>query len=167
MKKCSAEYLPGWEAWDISAQIERMPDGFIALTGLVIAPIDDYDGSRYDQILTTAKLRTLPISRLAEMTAGADAARRGELALATEHLRAARENARGDGVGRKRETLEYVVSLYREAVADPATRTSPRKYVVESSGLSAGYINRLLRQARQHGLLEPYRGKQGKHGKSV
>ena len=60
--------------------------------------------------------------------------------------------------------LVMAADYYREALRDPHAE-SPRRYVAEKLGVSLTTVDRLLREARASGRLEPYDGAQGKHGK--
>jgi len=182
--------LFGWEAWTVSVKVGRMPDGTIAPIGLRIEPRDDYDGSLKDQRITLEKLRRFPIG---VATAAAKQAIFGptihsDLDYQVEVLREAvdRHNefsadlkvemkerddaeyqARIEEVGPKIARLERIAWFYRVFQARPLPDDGGvRQALSKSFGVSTTTVDRLLRDARDLGILERYDGKQGKHGKT-
>jgi hypothetical protein len=169
----------GWGAWEISVRLATMPDGNVAPIGLRIEPREDYDGSRRDQRLTTEKMRRFPIGQAAALAKGAAfgdewealAARAEALEsradLLLEAMNGDREQVEAgmaETIGARKARLVTAAGLYRVALAVPDVG-SPRHYVAERLGVSLTTVDRLLRDARKEGLLEPYDGGQGKHGK--
>lgn len=183
--------LPEWGGWTISVQLAAMPDGTVAPIGLHITPRDDYDGSRRDQRLTTEKMRRFPLGYvtdaaktqvltdptekvLAEHDAAIAAAalaadraqeRSARLKKKVERRDAEQYAARVAEVGEKQARLERVAMLYRAAQYRPLGTGGPRKEVADALGLSPRTVDKLLAEARRTGVLEPYDGPQGKHGK--
>lgn len=167
--------LPGWEPWQVGVRVQRMPDGELAITGLRIEPFDDFDGRLRDQQLTAAQLRTLPLRLLLSVAARNEAFQEGDMDAFANHVLeglgivqaeadSARESDRAQVVGERQARLERVAALYLRVQGRPEV-SGPRKFIAESLGVSVGTVDRLLREARTKGILPPYDGAQGKHGK--
>lgn len=172
--------VPGWEAWNIQVSVGTMPDGSIVATGLRIEPRDDYDGSKRDQHLTLAKLRQFPIGFVtADARRHLHGASEKDVAKEAGRLRAAALGAqlednyrkqyqqRVSEVGEHQALLENVADFHRMFLATALPEEGGvRQAIADDFGISVWTVDRLLREAREQGLLEPYHGKQGKHGKT-
>jgi hypothetical protein len=167
--------LPGWEPWQVGARVRRMPDGEMALIGLRIEPLDDFEGGLREQQITAAQLRSLPIRFLLSQAAIQEAFKTGDLtdfaelvldgwAIAQDEMDDTRERDRAEVVGERQARLERVAALYQRARALPR-RGGPRRAIASALGVSVGTVDRLLREARAKGILAPYDGNQGRHGK--
>jgi hypothetical protein len=184
--------LPNWEPWHIEVLLGTMQDGTVGPIGLRIEPRADVDVTPEDQRLTLEKLRRFPIGYATEaakalapgnLSDRTDAAWRAEMAAldsqaarlravtrrdkARAQERAEREwEARVVEVGERQARLERVSMLYRLVQERPLGRGGARKEIAQIMGVSVTTVDRLLRDARSEGFLEPYGGAQGKHGKS-
>lgn len=182
--------LPSWEPWKVSVMIRKMPDG-IAAIGLLIAPDENYEGGGItSQRITTNRLRTFPIGLAVQQAryesakdrpeaaeAQAEIERLTQIAKLNEEIEASKEDERrhqaladyaweqyAKDLDPRRALLEKAAMLYEIAFEDPET-TSPRAYVAERLGKKPATIDVYLREARKAGILAPYEGPQGKHGK--
>lgn len=165
-----------WEAWGLQVKVSEMPDGSRAVTGIRIEPREDYDGSVREQKITAANLRRLPLPYLLNQwilwasianessdVAIKDAVVNSHVAM-NSYLDNEEFEERKRQVGRERARLEQVAAVYSEALATNPPG-GPRKHVARELHVSTRTVDRLLKKARQAGVLPPYDGRQGKHGK--
>ena len=75
-----------------------------------------------------------------------------------------RQIYRDEGSTERQIDLRRVSDYYREAQRNSGSG-GPRRYIANFLGVSLTTVDRLLREARSEGFLEPYDGAQGKHGK--
>lgn len=169
---------PEWGPWRVSVMLGAATDGSPVVIGLHIDP--DPDAPMSEQRIGQERLRRFPIgavkaaalvqqrgpldpdalaARAAALTARAD-----DLIAQMEHDRPLHEAALASIVGKKKARLIQAAGHYEAAVS---MGWPPRQYVAERLGVHTQTVDRLLREARKVGLLAPYEGGQGKHGKAT
>jgi len=168
--------IQGFAQWRVSVKAQPMPDGELRITGLRIEPLADYDGSMRDQIISTELLRKLPLKMLLLGFCTARALMRGDMDEFDRELIKSRQEedhylrgpANSEVITKKdkhQARLKLAAKAYTDAIGHPQG-IGPREQVSRVLGVSTSTVDRLLREARQLGLLAPYAGTQGKYGKS-
>lgn len=173
--------LNGFEAWKIQVKVAQMPDGSSAITGLRMEPREDFEGSLFNQRITSATLRRIPLTLLQHEAAqwiallvAADPqswfasmldthqAQKDHvhelLAEETQH----QHDQRAKEVGMQFTELEEVAREYLRAQSDNVRAV--RKRVAQRLGVCERTVDRRVRKAREAGLLPKYHGRQGKYG---
>lgn len=166
--------LDAWDPWHVSVRVATMPDGSPAITGLVLDPRDDFEGSVREQRITAERLRRLPmrhilasalVQRAISQDLGVEVVRRldGEaFGAAIRDRNRERRLIREKEVGTDQERLEWAAQVYEWTVS---VGQAPRPAVANALGVSVRTVDRLLAEARRRGLLTRYQGAQGKYGK--
>ena len=170
--------LDGFEPWIVQVRIAPMPDGSSAITGIRIEPRDDFEGSLFDQRVTSTTLRKVPLSVLRHEAIGwkkllveenpegwVDSIVNKFESLTDLDRRTLRE-VRVEEVGEKQVQLEEVIEAYQYAGGNPAGG-SRRQQVAKILGVCERTVDRRLMKARKAGLLERFPGRQGKHGSNT
>lgn len=148
----AASGVAGWESHDISVTT-ALVNGEPRVIGLVIEPKSDVDFR--DQVLTSNRLRTLPVTALAA-SAHAVLAPEGPLVyLGPGLVDLLKDLARQDPKppGRASTTVERVADVYSNARQQGL---APRKSVCEALNISPRTADRYISEARRSGLLPPY-----------
>lgn len=167
--------VPGWDGWHIQMQLGRLLDGTPVLKGLLLEPNDGFGGKVADQVLTTQRLRQLPLGLL--LAAGAqflaeeagDSTVQEGLDLAVfdaskRHTENLIEAGIREGLGDPQDVHQLIVELYRTYTRRQG-RQGVRKHIAERLDIHERTVDRHLAQARQQGELERYPGRRGKFGK--
>lgn len=172
-----ASAVPGWDGWHVQLQVGRLLDGTPVLKGLLLEPNDMFDGQSAEQVLTTQRLRRLPLGLLLAAGAQCLAEEAGDVETQNRLDEALFDASKRHAVGlveaASRERLgdalylhERIVGLQRAYVQ----RQGPhgvRQHIAEQLGIHERTVDRHLARARKLGELEPYRGKRGKFGKTT
>lgn len=154
--------LPGWESFTISVRADLV-NGEPRVTGLRVEPRDG--AKKRDVVLTLARLRTLPLARLAPVAYHLRTLRPSGLPELVEHMGAVSEHVRREAqaqaakAGRAKATPEAVAKIYRHA--RESGERPPRAAICEDLHVSPRTADRYIGEARQRGLLAPYDNKGG------
>jgi hypothetical protein len=139
--------LPGWPGHKISAFCINI-DGRPRVIGLKVEPIDG-DGPVGDWVVTSERLRKIPIKDVAYSCIGLDF---DEVMAAMDNLRAIAEpDVTGDP--RRKATVEEVAAIYEYA---QQIDVPPRKEIMSRLHISSRTMDRYIKEGRDMGLIPPY-----------
>lgn len=143
--------LPGWEAHDVAVKVAQV-NGEPRVVGVRIEPTGDVPVSR--RVLTTARLRRLPVAVLARVVWALhnplpDLSNIvGALDTAADALPDEQRTGRPRAT-----TAEAVARVYADA---RARGNAPRAAVCKVLHISSRTADRYISEARRRGLLAPY-----------
>jgi len=144
--------LPGWEAFSVDVRADLV-NGEPRITGVRVEPREG--ARRVDAVLTSSRLRRLPIAALAPAVYHLTHLRPDTLPDAIDALDGAAQAvaAAGRRKGRRATTAQDVATVYASARLHGKP---PRAAVCEALNVSSRTADRYISQARRAGLLAPY-----------
>lgn len=139
--------VKGWESFTISTRVVHV-DGEPRLVGLNLNPKEDARLSAV--VLTTSRLRALPLTHLVNENLQASQLDLFAWAKTAKKTAAKVDRPRGGGT----DHAQAVAEVYRAA---ERTKESPRQAVADAFKVSKQTADRYIKEARVTGVLEPYK----------
>lgn len=142
--------MPGWESHCVQVRA-YIVDGVPRILGVRLLPREDETVTNDDRVLTSSRLRSLPVKELAQV-----AVRAGRLDLfeATQQLAEISKRETPEKDPRARSTTQQVADVWQLARHQG---DAPRTVVCRELHMSPRTADRYIAEARRKGLLPPSR----------